>query len=95
MSGCGCGCGSGGGPYSKGRELVEFVFFAHGGAVRDQPIMQGPLATVCQGCGESFVLVTYLGQCPACGGVHAVAPLSPTAENIQYAGDDFRLPDVG
>ena len=96
MSGCGCGCGSGsGGPYSKGQELVEFVFFAHGGAVRDQPIMQGPLATVCQGCRAPFVLVTYLGQCPGCGGVHAVAPLSPTAENIQYAGDDYRLPDVG
>ena len=92
MSGCGCGCGGGSGPYAKGRELVEFVFNAHGGAVRDQPILQGPLTTTCQGCGAPFVLETYLGRCPACGGVHAVAPLSPRAENIQYAGDDYRLP---
>lgn len=95
MSGCGCGCGSssgGGGPFSKGRDLVDFVFHAHGGTVRGQLIMQGPLATVCQGCRTPFMLETYLGQCPKCGGVHAVAPLSPTAENIQFAGDDYRLP---
>jgi len=24
--------------------------------------------------------------------VHAVAPMSPTAENVQYAGDDYSLP---
>lgn len=93
MSGCGCGCGSGsGGPFSKGRDLVEFVFHAHGGAVRDQKILQGPLATVCQGCGTPFALETYLGACPGCGGVHAVAPMAPTAENIQFAGMDYRLP---
>ncbi len=93
MSGCGCGSENGsGGPFSKGRELVEFVFQAHGGSVRDQKIMQGPLQAVCQGWRSSFVLDTYLGQCPDCGGVHAVAPMSPTAENIQYAGSDYRLP---
>lgn len=96
MSGCGCGCGSGvGGPYSRGRELVEFVYNAHGGAVRNQPIMRGALATVCQGCGAPFVLSTYLGECPSCGGVHAVAPPCATAENIQYAGDGYRLPAAG
>jgi hypothetical protein len=93
MSGCGCGCNSSeGGPYSKGRDLVDFVFHAHGGAIRDQKIMQGPLATVCQECKAAFQLKTYLGLCPECGGVHAVAPLLPTAENIQYAGKDYRLP---
>ncbi len=93
MSGCGCGCNSGeGGPFSKGRELVDFVFHAHGGAVRDQKIMQGPLATVCQECSAAFHLETYLGLCPECGGVHAVSPMTPTAENIQYAGKEYILP---
>ena len=93
MSGCGCGCGSGsGGPYSKGLELVEFVYNAHGGAVRDQQIKNGPLAVACQECGGSFALATYVGTCPACGGVHAVAPMFPTAENVQYAGKGYRLP---
>ena len=51
MSGCGCGSNSSeGGPFSKGRDLVDFVFHAHGGAVRDQKIMRVPLATVCQEC---------------------------------------------
>lgn len=93
MSGCGCGCGGGSGsPYSKGRELVEFVCNAHGGTVRDQPIRSGPLTVLCQECGSSFLLATYVGKCTACGGVHAVAPMFPTAENVQYAGKDFRLP---
>ena len=93
MSGCGCGSNSSeSGPFSKGRDLVEFVFYAHGGVVRDQKIMQGPLATVCQGCNASFHLETYLGLCPDCGGVHAVAPMTPTADNIQFAGKDYCLP---
>lgn len=93
MSGCGCGCSSGaGGPYSKGLELVEFVLNAHGGAVRDQQIMNGPLAVTCKECGVSFTLATYVGSCPACGGVHAVAPMFPAAENVQYAGKGYRLP---
>jgi hypothetical protein len=91
MSGCGCSSGNGG-PFSKGRDLVDFVFHAHGGAVRDQKIMQGPLATVCQGCGAPFRLETYLGLCPECGGVHAVAPMAPTADKIQFAGKDYQLP---
>jgi len=93
MSGCGCGCGGGaGGPYSKGLELVEFVYNAHGGAVRDQLIMNGPLAVTCQECGSPFTLATYVGSCPACGGVHAVAPMLPAVENVQYAGNGYRLP---
>lgn len=93
MSGCGCGCGSGsGGPYSKGRELVEFVYNAHGGAVRDQPVMNGPLQVVCQGCEAPFELTTYVCTCPECGGVHAVAPMQPTVENVQFAGKEFTLP---
>lgn len=92
MSGCGCGCGSGsGGPFSKGRELVEFVYGAHGGTVRDQPIIRGALEIICQGCNTPFTLETYLGKCPACGGVHAVAPMHPTAENVQFGGDGFSL----
>lgn len=93
MSECGCGCTSSkGGPFSKGKELVEFVFHAHGGTVRDQKIMQGPIKTVCQGCNATFVLETYVGVCSECGGVHAVAPMSPTEENIQFAGRDYNLP---
>ncbi|MFT5702600.1 MAG: hypothetical protein ACI8ZB_005523 [Desulforhopalus sp.] len=92
MSGCGCGDGgSGAGPFAKGRELVEFVCNAHGGTVRDQPIAQGPLESSCQGCGVTFSLQTYVGSCPSCGGVHAVAPMNPTVENIQFAGKDFSL----
>lgn len=93
MSGCGCGCaGGGGGPFSKGRELVDFVWNAHGGTVRDRQIMGGPLAISCQECGGSFMLATYVGSCPACGGVHAVAPMNSIAENVQYAGRGYRLP---
>ncbi len=95
MSECGCGCSSsngGGGPFSKGKELVEFVFHAHGGTVRDQNIMQGAISTQCQGCKADFVLETYVGICAQCGGVHAVAPLSPTEESIQFAGADYILP---
>lgn len=91
MSDCGCG-GNVGGPFSKGKELVEFVYNAHGGSIRDQKIMQGPLETTCKGCKELFTLETYLGQCPKCGGVHAVAPMSPTPENVQFAGRDYQLP---
>lgn len=92
MSGCGCGCGSGsGGPYSKGRELVEFVCNAHGGGIRDRAIMSGPLAIVCQECHAPFQLETYVGVCPSCGGVHGVAPMLTSVENVQYAGRDFRL----
>ena len=89
ISGCGCGGGNGAGPFSKGRELVEFVYNAHGGSVRDLPITRGALETNCQGCGVAFRLETYLGTCPDCGGVHAVAPMNPTVENIQFAGKDF------
>jgi len=93
MSGCGCGCGGGaGGPYSKGRELVEFVCQAHGGTIKDREIMSGSLEIVCQQCGTPFVLRTYVGSCPHCGGVHAVAPIDPRPENVQYAGKEFRLP---
>ena len=94
MAGCGCSNGSSGtsGPFSKGKELVEFVFNAHGGAMRDQPIARGALDIVCQGCKVSFTLETYVGKCPECGGVHAVAPMNPVAENVQFAGIDFTLP---
>ena len=91
MSECGCGGDGGAGPFSKGKELVEFVCNAHGGTVRDQPIRNGAIETTCQGCGELFSLHTYVGSCSECGGVHAVAPMNPTAENIQFAGKDFTL----
>ncbi len=91
MSGCGCRGGVGG-PFSKGRELVEFVVAAHGGTVKDQPIASGYLDTACQGCGVTFTLETYVGKCPDCGGVHAVAPMNPTVEYIQFAGNDYKLP---
>ncbi len=94
MAECGCGNkdGGAGGPFSKGKELVEFVYNAHDGSVRDQPISQGAIAIECQGCKASFTLETYLGKCPECGGVHAVAPMNPVADNVQFAGVDFTLP---
>ncbi len=95
MSDCGTSCGDGrGGPFSEGRELVEFVLQAHGGAVAKTPIPNGGLPTKCQGCGAEFILRTFVGKCPKCGGVHAVSP--PRCDdpaNIQFAGKDFRLPD--
>ena len=85
-------CG-GGSPFSVGRELVEFVYNAHGGAVRDQPIPNGGLPTKCQGCGAGFTLITFVGQCPECDGIHAVAPPhSHDASCIQFAGQDYKLP---
>jgi hypothetical protein len=92
MSQYGCGCGSGAGPFSKGRDLVDFMYQAHGGAIRDQEILPGPIPTNCQGCGKPFFLHTYFGRCPSCGCVHAVAPMSPTAEKIQFAGKEYHLP---
>lgn len=95
MAECGCGHpgGSGsGGPYASGRELVEFVCQAHGGGLRGKAIPGGGLLHNCQGCGHEFVLTTFVGSCPACGGVHAVSP--PRCDdplNIQYAGADFVL----
>ena len=95
MAGCGCNNAGGGatGPFAKGRELVEFVYQAHGGTVRDQAIAQGPLDVVCQGCKAHFTLETYVGKCPECGGVHGVAPMHPVAEKVQFAGVGFSLPE--
>ncbi|MEK6791070.1 MAG: hypothetical protein AABY45_05140 [Deltaproteobacteria bacterium] len=94
MSDCGS-CGpAGAGPFSEGRELVEFVSQAHGGAVKNAPIQDGGLKTKCQGCGEPFILKTFVGKCPKCGGVHAVSPPRCDDEaNIQFAGKDFKLPE--
>ncbi len=93
MAGCGCGCApEGAGPFAKGRELVEFVYNAHEGTVRDKPIARGPIDIVCQGCGAEFTMETYLACCPKCGGVHAVAPMNPVPENVQFAGKDYVLP---
>lgn len=99
MSGCACGGGHGhghgaGGPFAVGRELVEFVAQAHGGALRQRSLPGRGLATTCQGCRTAFVLTTFVGHCPTCGGVHAVSPpRAGDAANIQYAGADFRLAD--
>jgi hypothetical protein len=93
MGGCGS-CSSGAGPFSEGKELVEFVSCAHDGAIKDMPISSGALDTKCQGCGESFTLKTHVGKCPKCGGVHAVSPpRCDDAANIQFAGADFKLPE--
>jgi len=91
--GCCSNQGGNAGPFAEGRELVEFVYQAHGGALRSQALPGGGLTTVCQGCGASFSLATFVGKCPACGGVHAVSPpRSDDAANIQFAGKDFQLP---
>lgn len=93
MGDCG-NCSTGAGPFSEGRELVEFVSNAHGGEIKDQPISSGGLKTACQGCGEKFTLETFVGKCPKCGGVHAVSPpRSNDPANIQFAGVDYALPE--
>ena len=92
----GCCSNNGGntGPYAEGKALVEFVYQAHGGGLRNQPLPNGGLVAVCQGCDAGFTLTTFVGKCPACGGVHAVAPpRSDSAANIQYAGKNFQLPE--
>lgn len=95
MSNCACGGGQhgGGGPFALGKDLVDFVARAHGGTKRNAPIPGGGLATNCQGCGAPFTLATFVGRCPQCGGVHAVAPpRSDDAANIQFAGSGYQLP---
>jgi hypothetical protein len=93
MGGCGSGHGEGSGPFSEGRELVEFVCNAHGGGVRNQLIPNGGLKTHCQGCDAEFTLMTFVGKCPECGGVHAVSPpRCDDASNIQFAGEGYELP---
>jgi len=83
----------GAGPYAEGRELVEFVSQAHGGALRTREIPGGGLTTNCRGCGEAFVLATFVGRCPACAGVHAVSPpRCDDAANIQFGGAGYQLP---
>ena len=92
MGSCGS-CSSGAGPFSEGKELVEFVYNAHGGAIRDQPL-PNELKAKCRGCGEPFTLKTFVGKCPKCGGVHAVSP--PRCDdpaNIQFAGAGYALPE--
>ncbi|MDH4227014.1 MAG: hydrogenase maturation nickel metallochaperone HypA [Deltaproteobacteria bacterium] len=93
MSDCGSGCGDGkgGGPFSEGRELVEFVMQAHGGGVAIAEIPDGGLKAKCQGCGADFHMKTFVDRCPKCGGVHAVSPpRCHDAANIQFAGKDFK-----
>ncbi len=91
-----CDCGStrtpGMGPFATGRDLVEFVMKAHGGAVAGSSLPNGGLQSSCQGCGTPFLLATFVQACPSCGGVHAVSPPranDPTA--IQYAGAGFTV----
>lgn len=92
MGNCGS-CSSGAGPFSEGKELVEFVLNAHDGAIKDMPVPNGGLETKCRGCGESFTLKTFVDRCPKCGGVHAVSPpRSEDQANIQFAGEGFKLP---
>ncbi len=93
MGGCGSGHGEGSGPFAEGKALVEFVFNAHGGGLRNQPIPNGGLKTNCQGCNAAFTLTTFVGKCPECGGAHAVSPpRCEDASNIQFAGKGFELP---
>jgi hypothetical protein len=95
MGSCGCGHSAGAGPYAEGRDLVEFVSRAHGGELRSRRIPDGGLKTKCRGCGEPFTLITFVGSCPACGGVHAVSPpRCNDAANIQFAGAGYTLPSL-
>lgn len=93
MGGCGS-CSTGAGPFSEGKELVEFVYNAHGGAIKDQPIPNGGLKISCQGCGANFLLKTFVGKCPNCAGVHAVSPpRCDNPSNVQFAGVGYKLPE--
>lgn len=90
MCECGSSGTSGAGPFASGRELVEFVLAAHGGAIAGSPVPHGGLESICQGCGVAFQLETFVQNCPACGGVHAVSPPRATdPAAVQYAGTDF------
>lgn len=92
MNNCACGHASGAGPFAEGRELVEFVAQAHGGALRQSPIPNGGLKVYCGGCSAPFVLETFVGSCPICGGVHAVSPpRANDSANVQFAGEDFKV----
>lgn len=91
MGNCGCGHSAGAGPFAEGRELVDFVSQAHGGALRDQVLPGGGLPATCQGCGAGFVLKTFVCSCPVCGGVHAVSPpRCGDPANIQFAGVGYQ-----
>jgi hypothetical protein len=93
MGECGS-CSSGAGPFAKGKDLVEFVYAAHNGDLKDMPLPSGGLDAKCQGCGETFTLKTFVDKCPKCEGVHAVSP--PCCEdvaNIQFAGVGYKLPE--
>lgn len=93
--GCCSNQGGNAGPFAEGKELVEFVYQAHGGGLRDQAVPNGGLSATCQGCGAGFTLLTFVGKCPTCGGVHAVSPpRANDAANIQFAGNGFRLPEA-
>jgi len=89
-----CECGSSnkvGGPYATGRALVEFVLAAHGGEVAASQLPNGGLELTCHGCGTGFMLETFVQDCPACGGVHAVSPpRANDASAIQFAGAGFQ-----
>ena len=92
MGNCGCGHPAGQGPFAEGRDLVEFVARAHGGALRNELLPGEGLRTICQGCGAPFTLATFVGSCPQCGGVHAVSPpRSQDPAGIQFAGNGYRL----
>ncbi|HDZ24655.1 MAG TPA: hypothetical protein ENH70_08985 [Desulfobacteraceae bacterium] len=85
-------CDSGAGPFAEGKELVKFVSNVHEGSLKDQPIPGGGLDTKCQGCGERFILKSFVGKCPECEGVHAVSPpRCGDAANIQFAGMGYKL----
>ena len=93
MGDCGS-CGTGAGPYSEGKESLSLKLNAHGGGIRNMPIPNGGLEVKCHGCGEKFILTTFVGKCPKCGGVHAVSP--PRCDdpaNIQFAGVSYKLPE--
>ncbi|MDD2851075.1 MAG: hypothetical protein PHY09_04140 [Desulfuromonadaceae bacterium] len=91
MCDCGSSGTSGAGPFAFGRELVEFVLTALGGAIAGSPVPHGDFEATCKGCGEALRLETFVQNCPACGGVHAVSPPRATdPAAVQFAGTDFK-----
>ena len=49
-----------------------------------------PMKIKCQGCGETFEMVTFEQKCPKCGMVHGVTPChAGDPDNVHSAGIDY------
>ena len=73
------------GSLGKGQEVIDLVRTKGYSNTK----MDSPMDISCE-CGESFVLETYEGKCPACGMVYGVTPChADSVENVRAAGVDY------